>query len=384
MKTRTLLIIALLVIGFASAMAFRQSGQQADAPGKGQRGGKVDATVIVALAQQADIPLQLEATGTVTPLQSVDIKPQTAGVVKKVLVKEGQNVGAGDVLFLLEDDAERAALNRAKAQLARDQAQLADADRTLERNRSLSRDGFLSPSAVDTAQSTVDGLRAAITADRAAIESAQIELDRKTIRAAIPGRAGSVGAFPGTVVQPGMATAMVTLVQMTPVTISFTLPESGLSSVRAAQVHGTLPVEAYLSGQDKPVAMGKLVFIDNIVDTRSGTIRAKAEFDNRDTQLWPGAYAKVKLSLGKRADALIIPVTGVQTGPEHRFAYVLQPDQTVKAVPLTLVSINEDRAIVDGLAVGQAVVISGGQNLKPGDKVKTTTAQKNEATANLK
>ncbi|MBB5017991.1 RND family efflux transporter MFP subunit [Chitinivorax tropicus] len=377
MKRKTTVIVLLLAAGVASGLIYRHTHQQTG-HAKADKGGKPTARVVVAPVQVADVPIEMEATGTVTPLQMVDVKPQLAGVVKKVAVKEGQYVAVGEVLFLLDDDAERTVLSRAKAQLAKDQAQLIDAERTLERNRSLARDGFLSPSMADTAQSNVDGLKAAVAADNAAIEAAQVDVSRKTIRAAIAGRVGSVSVFPGSVVQPGMANAMVTLVQMSPTTISFTLPESSLPQVMQAQAVSPLAVDAYLSGQTQPVSHGRLVFLDNTVDTRSGTIRAKAEFENQEKTLWPGTYTRIKLSLGKRTGAMVIPVAGVQTGPEQRFAYVLQADQTVKAKPLTLVSIQHDQAVVEGLSAGDSVVVAGGQNLKPGDKVKTSEGKGGE------
>lgn len=373
MKTSQL-IAAAVCLAVAGGLAYRfQAGT-----GKPQDPPKPSVTAVqLATVSSTDVAVLIDATGNVSPLQSVDVKPQVNGVVKQVLIKEGQTVKAGEPLFRLEDGAEQAALAKARALLLKDQAQLADAERNLRRSESLARDNFLSPSAVDTAQSTVDALRATLASDRAAIEAAQVDLGFKSIRAAIPGRAGAINVYPGSVVQPAMASAMVSIAQIDPIAVTFTLPESELPRVFAARDAGTLKVGATLPSSDKSFT-GRITLIDNQIDSKSGTLKLKAEFPNPKAALWPGLYVNVKLDAGIEQGVLTVPATGVQTGPENKFAYVVGADMIARAQPVELIGVREGLALVRGLKPGQQVVVNGALNLKPGDKVKLAKAEKGQ------
>lgn len=364
--------IAALVAGVAAAGWYGISGQGSkSAPQAGKPKGPP--TVLVVRAQQGDVPVEIEATGQVAPLQLVEVRPQIAGQVKKVLIREGQNVSAGQPLFLLEDGSERAALEKARAQKTRDEAQLADAQRTLARNRSLQQQNYVAPSAVDSAASAVDSLKAAIAADVAAIRSAEVDLAYKTVSAQIAGRSGAINVYPGSVVTPAQATPMTSIAQLDPISVSFTIAEQSLAQVFAANAQHQLQVSAMLAGQagaaDQPL-QGRLSFIDNSVDSRSGTIRLKAQFDNAAGKLWPGMYVNLKLLAGVQKQALLLPVAAVQSGPDGKFAFVVGSDNRLRAQPLSLLAIRNEQAVVGGLPPGAVVVAAGGANLRPGDAIK--------------
>ena len=328
-------------------------------------------SVLVIMVRQGDVPLEIEATGQVAPLQLVEVRPQIAGQVRKVLIREGQDVRVGQPLFQLEDGSERAALEKARAQKARDEAQLADAQRILMRNRSLQQQNFVAPSAVDSAASTVDSLKAAIAADIAAIRAAEVDLAYKTVTAQISGRSGAINVFPGSVVTPTQATPMTTIAQLDPISVSFNIAESALPQLFAAKSQQQLKVRASL--MDAAAAdelLGQLSFIDNAVDSRSGTIRIKAQFDNRTGKLWPGMYVHLRLQAGVQKQALLLPVGAVQSGPDGKFAFVLGADNRLQAQPLTLLAIHNEQAIVNGLPAGSVVVAGSGVNLRPGDQIK--------------
>lgn len=333
---------------------------------------KAPPTVLVASAQQGSVPVEIEATGQVAPLQLVEVRPQLAGQVKKVLIREGQNVSAGQPLFQLEDGSERAALEKARAQRARDEAQLADAQRTLARNRSLQQQNFVAPSAVDSAASAVDGLKAAIAADVAAIRAAEVDLAYKTVRAQISGRSGAINVYPGSVVTPAQAMPMTSIAQLDPISVSFTIAEQSLPQVFAARAQHSLMVSATPAGQTGEAGeplQGELSFIDNAVDSRSGTIRLKAQFDNATGRLWPGMYVNLRLQAGVQQRALLLPVGAIQSGPDGKFAFVVGPDKRLQAQPLTLLAIRNEQAIVAGVAPGALVVAANGASLRPGDRI---------------
>lgn len=354
---------------------FVSTPDKAAAEGKKAKGAP---TVLVTKVQQSDVPVEIEATGQVAPLQLVEVRPQIAGQVKQVLIREGQMVSAGQPLFLLEDGSERAELEKARAQKSRDEAQLSDAVRTLTRNRSLQQQNFVSPSAVDSAASTVDTLKAAVAADAAAIRAAEVNLGYRTVRAQIAGRSGAVNVYPGSVVTPAQALPMTTVAQLDPISVGFSVAEQFLPQVFSANQAHTLQVEATLAGSDagnQTPLQGQLSFIDNTVDSRSGTIRLKAQFDNRRSQLWPGMYVNLRLLAGVHKQALLIPVGAVQNGPNGKFAFVVEADQRLRSVPLTLLAIRNEQAIIRGLAAGTTVVAAGGSQLRPGEKIKPQAAE---------
>lgn len=332
--------------------------------------GPVATAVATAIVQQGDVPLEVTANGTVTAMQTVEVRPQVSSTVQTVHIKEGQTVKPGDLLFSLDTRMEEANLARARAQLMRDQADLADARRTLSRSQELLERNFVSKSAVDTAQAKLDGFEATIRADQAAIEASRVAISYGAIRATIGGRTGVINVFPGSLVTPATATPMVTVAQISPVTVSFTLPERQLAALREALHAGPVEVIAVPNDGNKTPVTGKITFVDNTVDPQYGSIRVKAMFDNQAQRLWPGTYANVSATVQVLKGALSVPPQAVITGPEGRFVYTVGADHTVTRVPVTVVATTAAAAVIEGVQPGARVVTEGAQNLRPGALVR--------------
>ena len=328
--------------------------------------------VVTTKAEARDVPVRLKANGTVTPVQTVDLRAQVTSTVREVHIREGQNVAKGDLLFSLDARAEEANLRKAEAQIAKDKADLATARRNLERQRELFSQKFISQAALDTVQNTVDTLTGQLAVDTAAMESSRVSRAYMEIRAPFAGRTGVLGLRAGSLVQPGGA-PLVTVTQIDPIMVSFTLPEKELSGLQAALRRGDVPVTVTMQEAGEPFR-GKVTFVDNAVDTATGTIRVKAEFANPAARLWPGSYVNVALAARTLANATVVPAQAVQTGPDSRFIYVVGEDNKVTPKTVTLAYVEEGRAVVDGLAPGARIVVEGAQNLRPGSAV--TEAQR--------
>jgi len=351
---------------------------------KPQTKGPAATAVTAARVMQGDVPLEVTANGTVTAMQSVDVRPQVSSTVRAVHIKEGQSVKPGDLLFTLDTRMDEANLARARAQLMRDQADLADARRTLARSQELLQRNFISRSAVDTAQAKVDGFEATIRADQAAIEASQVAISYGTIRATIGGRTGVINAFPGSLVTPANTTttpAMVTIAQIAPITVMFTLPERQLAALREALQQGPVTITALPNDGNTTPVTGKITFVDNTVDPQYGSIRVKATFDNTEHRLWPGTYANVSATVQVLKGALSVPPQAIVTGPEGRFVYTVQPDSKVARVPVRVVATTAAAAVVEGVQPGVRVVTEGAQNLRPGSLVREAAPRAAAASA---
>lgn len=335
-----------------------------------------DATAVAtAIVQQGDVPLEVTANGTVTAMQTVEVRPQVSSTVQTVHIKEGQTVKPGDLLFSLDTRMDEANLAKARAQLMRDQADLADARRTLARSQELLQRNFISKSAVDTAQAKVDGFEATIRADQAAIEASRVATSYGAIRATIGGRTGVINVFPGSLVTPTSAVPMVIVAQIAPITVTFTLPERQLAALREALRVGPVQVTALPNDGSKAPVTGKITFVDNTVDPQYGSIRIKATFDNAEHRLWPGTYANVNATVQVLKGALSVPPQAVVTGPEGRFVYTVQADNKVARVPVQVVATTAAAAIIEGVQPGTRVVTEGAQNLRPGSQVREARAR---------
>lgn len=329
--------------------------------------------VVSAPVTQTDVSVKLTANGTVSALQSVDVRPQISATVKVVHIKEGQFVRKGDRLFTLDTRTEDANLSKAEAQVVKDRADLMNAERNLERERGLLSQEYVSQSEFDTAQNLVDGLRGQLAIDLASVEASRVARSFDEITAPIAGRTGAISVYPGSLVQPGTSTAigavLVSITQLDPINVSFTLPERELAGLQQAFAKGKVPVSAKLDLASQTDIKGHLVFIDNSVDAASGTIRLKAEFPNADHRLWPGMFVTVALAPRILTGALTIPVQAVQTGPENKFIYVIGEDSKVSSIPVN-VRLNQDGlAVIEGIALGTRAVVEGAQNLRPGSVV---------------
>jgi len=410
MKTRWTLGIAAVLLCVAALAAYRwmpraDTAQAVADPAAAASAARAGAqTVSVIAAQQRDMPVVVEAAGTVVSLDTVDVRAQVSGSVSDVVVREGQFVRRGDVLFRLDDRAHRADLERARAQLLRDQATLADLNRQLTRAQDLRAQNFIAQSAVDSVIAQVEAQRAAVAADQAAIRSTEVALSFDTITSPLSGRAGAVVVYRGTLVQP-TGNAMVTISQIDPIGVSFTLPEAQLGAVlrasglqqsvtanRAAPTPtgaraASAPASAAAAGGTIAVSLpnaertrsdngddmlGRITFVDNAVDTTTGTIRVKGEVPNAAHRLWPGQYVTVRMTLRTIRGAIVIPQNALIIRGTERSVYVVKADATVEARPVQPRYSAGEVVAVDGLETGEKVVVEGKQNLRPGSSVRET------------
>ena len=323
-------------------------------------------------AQKRDVDVTLEATGTVSALNSVDVRPQVSSVITKVNIREGQFVKAGETLFTLDARNDEVNLAKAQAQLAKDQAALADAQRQLARNRDLLAQNFISQGAVDTSQTQVESQQAVVTADKAAIEAARVGLGYNRITAPAAGRAGAINVYAGTTVQPG-ATALVTITQLAPIAVSFSLPQRNLNDALQTMRAGGGKVVAVLP-EGRNALTGKLQFVDNSVDANSGTVKVKAQFDNADEALWPGAFVNVRLAVRTLKDATVVPQAAVIQGPRGAIVYIVDAQNKAAARPIEVVYASGLDAAITGVQPGEKVVVDGRQNLRSGAAVSERAA----------
>ena len=323
-------------------------------------------SVVSVVAKQRNFDVALEAIGTVTPLSSVDVKPQINSVVTQVHVKEGQFVKAGALLFTLDPRPDLANVAKVRAQMAKDQAVLDDAQRQLTRSRELLAKNFISQGALDTSQAQVDSQMANLAADRAALDAAQLALSYNSVRASGAGRLGAVNVYPGTAVQANV-TALGTITQLDPINISFSLPQSNLNAVLEGLASGGAVVNATLPDA-KIQLKGRLQFVDSAVDAATGTVKVKARFDNTDAKLWPGAFVKVALTAQTLQDAVVIPTAAIIQSTRGSIVYVVDKGNAVLKPVKVVASQGEDSAVT-GIAAGSKVVLEGRQNLRPDSPV---------------
>ncbi len=360
-QTKKYLLIgaAVLVLGGAAYMLLRNPAEQ---------GKKLDNAQIVktAVAEQKTIPIKVLANGYVTAINTVDVRPKVQNIVRTIHVKEGQFVKAGQLLFTLDERSDQSNVAKARAELAASQSDLADAELTLKRNEDLLARNFVSRAVVDTSRNKVESLRNTVKANQAMTESGNVALSDNRIEASISGRIGMINVHPGSLAQPS-GEVMVTISQLDPIAVSFSLPERELANITATYPQGNAPVKVQIPGQ--PEVTGKLIFIDNTADTQSGTIRMKAQFDNAAQKLWPGSFVSVNMISRNVTNAVLVPAQAVVTGPEYKFIYVVQPDDTVKEQKIDVVAIEDGQAAVTGLAANARVVVEGTQNLRTGGKI---------------
>jgi RND family efflux transporter MFP subunit len=372
-KNLALVIGAVAIAGSAGWYSNQGSGAHAQDAGSPAKGGarapgqQPPTTVNVVAVKRQDVGMEVASNGTVTPLRTVDLHPQTTSTIRTVHIKEGQFVKAGQLMFSLDDREDRANVDKAQAQVARDQAALADLERQYKRSQDLVAQKFMAQSAVDTLHSQVEAARALLKADAAAARASHVSASYTEIRAPMAGRVGAINVYPGSLVQ--LATSLTTVTQLDPVNVAFTLPESALGSLLQAQKAGRVEVEARAGAAGKP-AKGFLSFIDNTVDPSTGTIRVKAEFDNRDTSLWPGQYVNTRVTVNTIKDALVIPQNAIITNARGTYVYVVDPDKTARMIPVTRVYGFGVNAAVTGLSGSEQVITEGKQNLRPGGKVR--------------
>ena len=325
--------------------------------------GPPPVTVTTVRAQKRDLQVLLSATGAVAPLSSVDVRPQVTSIVTKVHIREGQFVKTGEVLFTLDARTDEANVAKARAQLAKDEVGLADAQRQLTRSRDLLAQNFISQGAVDANQTLVDSQLALINADRAALEAARVALSNARITAPSAGRAGAINVFPGSSVQANQ-TALVSITQLDPISVAFSLPQRHLADALAALQGGGAPVSAVLPEKGGTLS-GRLQFVDNAIDPASGTVKVKAVFANREGKLWPGAFLDVSMNVRTLKDAVVVPQAAIIQSARGAIVYAVD-DGKAALRPVQVVYAQGEDAAVTGVRPGEAIVLDGRQNLRPG------------------
>jgi multidrug efflux system membrane fusion protein len=323
--------------------------------------------VVTGAVKVQPVPLLLNAVGTVEPIESVAVRPQVGGVITRVAFTEGADVGAGQPLFQIDPRPLQAALVAAQAQLARDEAQAANAVAQAARYERLVAKDYVTREQFDAARTQADVFRAAVQADRAAVEQAKLNLAYATVSSPVAGRTGSILVKKGNVVAPNGA-PLVVVNQLSPIRVGFAVPGDQLPLVRKYAAGGTLAVRARPSRDGAGEELvGSLVFVDNAVDSGSGTVILKAEFPNEDGALWPGQFVDVALVLTVEPAALTVPAAAVVTGQAGPFVFVVGADGKAEKRAVNVNRTLDGRTVVTGdLSNGETVVTDGQMRLVPG------------------
>jgi multidrug efflux system membrane fusion protein len=363
-----LVLLGLAVWGAWSLVHDANSGGPGG--GFGRRGGRPPTTVGVATVTRADVPVTLDALGTVTPAATVTVRPQVSGVITQILFREGQIVNRGQTLAIIDPRPLQMALMQAQGQLARDEAQLANARLTLGRYRTLLAQDSIARQDVDTQAATVKQFEAAVLSDRAAVGTAQLNLGYTRVTAPITGRVGLRAVDVGNLVSANDANGLVVQTQVTPIDVTFTVPQDQAPQIWRRAAQATLPVAALDRSRSAVLARGTFSTLDNQVDPTTGTVRAKARFGNGDGALFPNQFVNVRLTLDTLQGAVVAPLTAVRTGPDGDFVWIVRPDQTVTMRQVKRGQTTPTEVVIlSGLAVGERVVTEGGDRLTEGGRI---------------
>ena len=367
MSKRTIIVIAAVVLVLLTWWTCSRRGSSAEAQtsGRNSRGagpGSGSVPVVAAKVQQKDVPIFLNGLGTVQAFNTVTVRTRVDGNLTQVLFQEGQDVKAGDLLAVVDPNPYKAVLDQAKAQAALDAA-------TLKRQQDLRAKSVTAPQDYDTAVANAQK-------SQAAAEAAQVNMDYCYIKSPIDGRTGIRLVDLGNVVRASDQTGIVIITQLRPISVVFTLPEQNLQDLEnQGGIHGGLDVSAFDRGNTTKLGDGKLTVVDNEIDQTTGTLKLKATFPNDDLKLWPGKFVNARLILTTKKDAIVIPASVVQRGPQGTYAYVIKSDKTAEIRPIKIAQTENNETVVDdGLKPGEDVVVDGQYKLQPGAKVELTSA----------
>ena len=344
--------------------------------------------VVTATVQQHDVPIILSGLGTVQALNAATIRSQVAGQLQTVDFTEGQQVRRGDVLARIDPRPYQARLEQAQAQLGRDQAQLANVETNLNRNVPLLNQGFATDQQVTDQRSQIAQLQSTLKADQAAIDDAQTELSYATLTAPFDGVTGVRRIDVGNIIHPADADGLVTMTQVQPIAVLFTLPAADIAPVQDALSAGTVPAVAYDQNDAKVLDTGQLLLVNNQADPQSGTVQLKALFPNAQRRLWPGVFVNVELTTAVAKGALTVPADAVQQGPNGTFVYAVGAGGKAEVRPVQTGQQRRDVAIItEGLNPGDTVVVQGQYRLTAGTAVAASkpseVASSSSATAGL-
>ena len=339
---------------------------------------KPSVPVQTAQAVQKDVPVQVKAIGNVEAFTSVAIKSQVGGQIARIHFSEGSDVAQGALLVSIDPEPFQASLSQFEAALARDQALARFSREQAVRYEGLLKEGIVTRDQYESLQSSADSLAAAVVADRAAIRNAKIQLSYCSIRSPIAGRTGTVALQPGNLVKANDL-AIVTVNQVSPISVTFSLPEKRLGEIKRAMAAGQLKVEAVIPNEPGASEAGTINFLDNAVNPATGTIKLKGVFANKSRKLWPGQFTDVLVTLASRKSSVVVPTSAVQTSQQGEFVYVVKQDNKVEMrLVTTAVAVGEETVIEKGVAPGETVVTDGQLRLTPGAAVESKVKQGGE------
>jgi membrane fusion protein, multidrug efflux system len=354
------------------------SGSQAQPVGRAG-GGQPAVPVTIAKVVQKDVPIEIAAVGTAEAYSSVAIRAQLTGELTSVNFQQGDDVQAGQVLFTLDQRPLEATLHQAEANLARDTAQQSNAKAQAQRYEDLAQRGLATKEQLGTTAAAAEALDGTVAADRAAVENAKVQLQYATIRSPLAGRTGSLIVSAGNLVRANDQTALVVINQITPIYVTFGIPETALSELKKYMARGSLRVEARPPNDDAPAASGRITFVDNQVDQTTGTIKVKGTFQNENRSLWPGQFLNVEVTLTSDPNAIVVPTTAVQTGPQGQYVFTVKPDNTVDLRPVTVGrAAGLETVIKEGLTAGETIVTDGQLRLVPGSRISVKATSEKE------
>jgi multidrug efflux system membrane fusion protein len=366
-----LLLVAVVAVVAIGYFVHRRTTQKQAGAQREQAAAAARAVPVVAAAvQKRDVPIYLDGLGNVSAFRTVTVRSQVDGRLDQVLFKEGQQVKRGELLARIDPRPFQNQLKQAQGALARDEAQLKSAKLDLERYQLLVQKKLIAPQQADQQAATVGQLAGAIEVDRGQIDAAKLNLDYANIRSPIDGVTGVRLVDPGNLVHSTDANGLVLITQLDPIAVLFSLPQDMLPQVMEELAKRQLAVEAWSRDGAQKLATGELALVDNQINANTATLRLKAVFPNPQRLLWPNQFVKARLLLTTRKDALVVPSTVPQRGPEGTFAYVIQPDQTVQPRPIEVALTEGELAIIaKGLNAGEQVVVDGQSQLRAGAKV---------------
>ena len=383
-------IVAAVLVAAAAAgyWHWSRAPQAPTGPGAAGTGGRGDASaralpVVAAPARKGAIDVYINALGTVTPRNVVVVHARVDGQLMRVAFKEGQIVKAGDLLAEVDPRPFQVQLTQATGQLAKDQALLKNAQLDLERYQTLLAQDSISKQQVDTQAALVRQYEGTVQSDQGAIDSAKLQLTYSRVTAPISGRVGLRQVDPGNVVHASDANGIVVIAELQPVSVIYPIPEDSVQRVLARQATGeAIAVEAWDRDQKAKLATGKLVSVDNQIDTTTGTVKLKAEFPNTNLALFPNQFVNVRMLVDTLADATLVPSAAVQRGAPGTFVFVVKDDNSVTVAPVKLGPVQgETTAIASGVAPGAMVVVDGTDKLREGAKVELITREAQAAPA---
>jgi multidrug efflux system membrane fusion protein len=326
--------------------------------------------VTVSSVTQRTVPIQVSAIGNVEAYSTIQVKSQIGGQLMRVHFKEGQDVKKGNILFTIDPRPYEAQIKQSEATLAKDIAQMEYAREEARRYEELAKKGYVSKDQYEQFRTNAATSEATVNADRAVLENAKLQLKYCYIYSPISGRTGSLISYQGNLIKANADNAMVTIQQIEPIYVDFSVPELRLPEIKKYMASGQLKVEALTSAKDGRPVQGTLSFIDNTVDMTTGTIKMKGTFQNKNRNLWPGQFVNVVLTLSIQPNAILAPTSAVQTGQNGQYVFVVKADDTVEMRPIVVDrAIGDESVIGTGLAAGETVVTDGQLRLAPGSKV---------------